>query len=45
MLVGSIERRLFEVTRKIWNKRGEKEFVILMDELIEIVDIIFESRI
>lgn len=43
--VGSIERRLPEATRKIWNKRGEKEFVILMDESTEIADITPESRI
>ena len=43
--VGSIERRLPEATRKIWNKRGEKEFVILMDESSKIADITPESRI
>lgn len=45
VLVGSIERRLREDIRKIWNKRGEREFVVLMDEFIKVVDIIFESRI
>ena len=45
MSVGSIERRLPEATRQIWNKRGEKEFVILMDESTKIADITPESRI
>lgn len=43
--VGSIERRLPETTRKIWNKRGQKDFVILMDESTKIADITPESRI
>ena len=43
--VGSIERRLPEATRKIWNKRGEKEFVILMDESTKVADITPESKI
>ncbi|KAJ7393971.1 Ubiquitin carboxyl-terminal hydrolase 8 [Desmophyllum pertusum] len=43
--VGSIERRLPEVTRKIWKRRGEKEFVILMDESTKIADITPECRI
>lgn len=45
MSAGSIERRLREDTRRIWNKRGEKEFVILMDESTKIADITPECRI
>lgn len=45
VLVGSIERRLLERIRKIWNRRGEKEFVILMDESIKFLEIISECRI
>lgn len=42
---GSIERRLREDTRKIWNKRGEREFVVLMDESTKVADITPENRI
>lgn len=42
---GSIERRLREDTRKIWNRRGEKEFVILMDESTKAAEITPESRV
>lgn len=43
--VGSIERRLPELTRKAWNRRGEKEFVILMDESTKVSEITPECRI
>ncbi|XP_015774970.1 PREDICTED: ubiquitin carboxyl-terminal hydrolase 8-like isoform X1 [Acropora digitifera] len=42
---GSIERRLNEDTRQIWNRRGEKEFVVLMDESTKVNDITPECRI
>ena len=42
---GSIERRLKEGTRQIWNRRGEKEFVVLMDESTKVNDITPECRI
>ena len=45
MSAGSIERRLREDTRRIWNRRGEKEFVILMDESTKVADITPECRI
>ena len=45
MSVGSIERRLPEATRKTWNRRGDKEFVILMDESTKVADITPECRI
>ena len=43
--VGSIERRLLERTRKTWNRRGEKELVILMDESTKFSEITPECRI
>ena len=45
MSAGSIERRLQEDTRKIWKRRGEKEYVILMDESTKVADITPECRI
>ena len=45
MSAGSIERRLREDTRKIWKRRGEKEYVILMDESTKVADITPECRI
>lgn len=45
MSAGSIERRLQEGTRKIWKERGEKEYVILMDESTKVADISPECRI